>query len=229
MEPVIEYKNVFLNQQEQPVLKDVSLQVCPGDFVYLYGKVGTGKSTLLKSLYCEVPIMSGSARLFDYDLTRIKTRKVPYLRRCVGFVFQDFQLLSDRSVYDNLLFVLKATSKKTRTEMDVRISDVLRYVGMSNKGYKMPHELSGGEQQRIVIARALLNKPKLLLADEPTGNLDMETADALMQLFYNISKEGTAVIMATHNTNWCDVYKGRVLRIENQSLVEDGCNDNIIA
>jgi len=219
-ELLVDYRNVFVNQQEQPVLKDVNIQVHARDFIYLYGKVGSGKSTFLKSLYCEVPILSGEAKVFDYDLCRIKNRQVPYLRRSIGIVFQDFQLLMDRSVYDNLRFVLKATTKKSNNEIDVRISDVLRFVGMANKGYKMPHELSGGEQQRIVIARALLNEPKLLLADEPTGNLDMETADELMKLIHRISQEGTAVIMATHNLYWRNAYPGRVVRCGEESLEE---------
>ncbi|MCK9155657.1 MAG: ATP-binding cassette domain-containing protein [Paludibacteraceae bacterium] len=217
---LVEYKNVFVNQEEQPVLKDVNLEVRVKDFVYLYGKVGSGKSTFLKSIYSEVPIVSGSARVLDYDMTQIKKRQVPYLRRRIGIVFQDFQLLMDRSVYENLRFVLKATTKKNKNEIDVRISEVLRYVGMANKGYKMPHELSGGEQQRIVIARALLNEPKLLLADEPTGNLDMETADELMKLIYKISQDGNAVIMATHNLFWQNAYPGRVIRCEEETLEE---------
>lgn len=217
---LIEYTDVSISHEEYPVLKDVSLQVYAKEFVYLSGKVGSGKSTFLKSLYREVPIVAGEASVMGYDLTEMKNRQVPYLRRKIGIVFQDFKLLTDRSVYENLRFVLKATAKMSGIEMDVRISDVLRYVGMSNKGYKMPHELSGGEQQRIVIARALLNRPKLLLADEPTGNLDVETADELMQLFYQIREEGTAVIMATHNQLWCQSYPGRVLRCENGSITE---------
>ncbi|MBO4806380.1 MAG: ATP-binding cassette domain-containing protein [Paludibacteraceae bacterium] len=217
---LIDYTDVSVSHEELPVLKDVTLQVKAGDFVYLSGKVGSGKSTFLKSLYREVPIVSGEANVLGYDLSVIKNRQVPYLRRKIGIVFQDFKLLIDRSVNENLRFVLKATTKMSGIEMDVRISDVLRYVGMSNKGYKMPHELSGGEQQRIVIARALLNKPQLLLADEPTGNLDMETADELMKLFYRIKEEGTAVIMATHNQWWYQSYPGRILKCENGSITE---------
>lgn len=226
---LIEYSDVCVSHEEYPVLKDVNLQVKAGDFVYLSGKVGSGKSTLLKSLYREVPIVSGEANVLGYDLTTIKNRQVPYLRRQLGIVFQDFKLLIDRSVYENLRFVLKATTKLSSVEMDVRISDVLRYVGMSNKGYKMPHELSGGEQQRIVIARALLNRPKLLLADEPTGNLDLETADELMKLFYNIKEEGTAIIMATHNQLWCQAYPGRVLKCENGCITEMKNDNSLIA
>lgn len=221
-ELLIDYTDVSISHEEYPVLKDVTLQIHEGDFVYLCGKVGSGKSTFLKSLYHEVPIVSGQGNVLEYDLTTMKNRHVPYLRRQVGIVFQDFKLLMDRSVYENLRFVLKATTKMKDIEMDVRISDVLRYVGMSNKGYKMPHELSGGEQQRIVIARALLNKPKLLLADEPTGNLDVETADELMQLFYRIREAGTAVIMATHNQLWCQSYPGRILKCEHGNITEQG-------
>ena len=218
---LIEYKNVYINQQEQPIFKDIDLQVYEKDFIFIYGRVGSGKSTLLKSFYYEVPVLSGEAKVLEYDLRAIKKRHIPYLRRSLGIIFQDFKLLTDRSVNDNLKFVLRATGKRTKAEMEVRISEVLKYVGMPNKGYKMPHELSGGEQQRIAIARALLNNPRILLADEPTGNLDHETGNSLMQLLYKISQEGTAVIMATHNPLWAEMYPGKIVRCEDCKLTED--------
>jgi len=218
---LIEYKNVYINQQEQPIFKDINLQVHEKDFIFLYGRVGTGKSTLLKSLYYEIPVLSGDARILEYNLRSMKKRHIPYLRRSLGIVFQDFKLLTDRNVYENLRFVLHATEKHSKAEMEVRIAEVLKFVGMPNKGYKMPHELSGGEQQRIAIARALLNNPCILLADEPTGNLDHETGDALVQLLHQISQEGTAVIMATHNPLWAKRYPGRIIRCEGYGLIEE--------
>jgi len=225
---LIEYKNVYINQQEQPIFKDISLEVYERDFIYVYGRVGSGKSTLLKSFYYEVPVLSGVSKVLEYDLQAIKRRHTPYLRRSLGIIFQDFKLLIDRSVYDNLKFVLRATGKRTKGEIEARISEVLRYVGMPNKGYKMPHELSGGEQQRIAIARALLNNPRILLADEPTGNLDNETGNALMQLLHKISQEGTAVVMATHNPLWAEKYAGRIIRCEDCKLTEETTSDNQI-
>ena len=183
---LISYKNVEICQQEQVVLKNVNLEIGEGEFYYLIGKVGTGKSSLIKTMYAELPIESGEAMVLDYDLRRIKRDDIPFLRRQVGIIFQDFQLLTDRSVNENLLFVLRATGWKDKEEMQHRIDEVLKEVGMSTKGYKMPHQLSGGEQQRIVIARALLNKPKLIFADEPTGNLDPQTGSELVELLYNI-------------------------------------------
>ena len=217
---LIEYKNVSVTRQEQMILKDVSVSVNEGDFVFLLGKVGSGKSTFLKSLYCEVPIDSGSATVLDYDLCKIKNRQIPYLRRQMGIVFQDFQLLPDRSVEANLMFVLKATEQCPKKDMQNRIEEVLKYVGLSTKGYRMPHELSGGEQQRVVIARALLNHPKILLADEPTGNLDAQMGEELMRLFYKISQEGTTVIMSTHNMKWTELFPARVMNCENGMLIE---------
>lgn len=199
MSAIIDYKNVEVLRKELLVLKNVNFQLEEGQFVYLIGRVGSGKSSLMKTMYAEVPIEMGEARIFDYDLSAIRRKDVPMLRRQIGVVFQDFQLLSDRSVYDNLLFVLKATGWKNKTDIDERINEVLSEVGMEHKSYKMPHELSGGEQQRIAIARALLNRPKLILADEPTGNLDQETGHQIMSLLHRICAEGTAVIMATHN------------------------------
>lgn len=207
-------------RKEHVVLKSVDLELNEGEFVYLIGKVGSGKSSLLKTIYAEIPIESGFARVFDYDLPSIKRKQIPYLRRQIGIVFQDFQLLVDRSIYENLKFVLKATGWTDRDAIDERIEEVLKEVGMLNKSYKMPHELSGGEQQRIVIARALLNKPKLILADEPTGNLDPETGSQIINTLREIAQGGTAVVIATHNLAFLDQFPGKVIRCENKRLSE---------
>lgn len=220
MSAIIDYKNVEVLRKELLVLKNVNFQLEEGQFVYLIGRVGSGKSSLMKTMYAEVPIEMGEARIFDYDLSAIRRKDVPMLRRQIGVVFQDFQLLSDRSVYDNLLFVLKATAWKNKTDIDERINEVLREVGMEHKSYKMPHELSGGEQQRIAIARALLNRPKLILADEPTGNLDQETGHQIMSLLHRICAEGTAVIMATHNIQLTEDFPARVVKCEDKNVIE---------
>ena len=220
MAKVIEYRDVEILRQELTVLKNVNLSVEEGEFVYLIGKVGSGKSSLIKTMYAEIPIESGEAKVFDYDLAEIRRRDVPMLRRKIGVVLQDFQLLTDRSVADNLLFVLKATGWKDKEEMQERIDEVLKQVGMENKSYKMPHELSGGEQQRVVIARSILNKPKLILADEPTGNLDPETGHQIVLLLRGIAEKGTAVIMATHNINLVEEFPGRVIKCEDKKVVE---------
>lgn len=220
MSAIIDYKNVEVLRKELLVLKNVNFQLKEGQFVYLIGRVGSGKSSLMKTMYAEVPIEMGEARIFDYDLSAIRRKDVPMLRRQIGVVFQDFQLLSDRSVYDNLLFVLKATGWKNKTDIDERINEVLREVGMEHKSYKMPHELSGGEQQRIAIARALLNRPKLILADEPTGNLDQETGHQIMSLLHRICAEGTAVIMATHNIQLTEDFPARVVKCEDKNVIE---------
>lgn len=220
MAKLIDYKNVDIYRKELLVLKNVNFSLEEGEFTYLIGRVGSGKSSLMKTMYAEIPIDNGEATIFDYDLNKIKRKDVPMLRRQIGIVFQDFQLLSDRSVYDNLLFVLKATGWKNKTEIDERINEVLKEVGMSNKSYKMPHELSGGEQQRIAIARALLNKPKLILADEPTGNLDNNTGHQIMTLLHKISSEGTAVIMATHNLQLTEEFPARVMQCEDKKVAE---------
>ena len=220
MSAIIDYKTVEVLRKELLVLKNVNFQLEEGQFVYLIGRVGSGKSSLMKTMYAEVPIEMGEARIFDYDLSAIRRKDVPMLRRQIGVVFQDFQLLSDRSVYDNLLFVLKATGWKNKTDIDERINEVLSDVGMEHKSYKMPHELSGGEQQRIAIARALLNRPKLILADEPTGNLDQETGHQIMSLLHRICAEGTAVIMATHNIQLTEDFPARVVKCEDKNVIE---------
>jgi cell division transport system ATP-binding protein len=217
---LIDYKNVEIHRKEHVVLKDVSFKVAGGELVYLVGKVGSGKSSLLKTMYADVPIENGSAYVLDYDMNKIKRREVPKLRRRLGIVFQDFQLLTDRSVYANLEFVLKATGMKSSVERDERIEHVLQEVGLTNKSYKMPHELSGGEQQRVVIARALLNSPDLILADEPTGNLDPETGEQIFNLLNSIATGGTSVLLATHNHQLIDRFPGRVLLCEDKHLSE---------
>ena len=216
---LIKYKNVDICHDEHIVLKTVNLEVGKGEFVYLVGKVGSGKSTLLKSFYVEVPVKIGEAKILDYNLLKIKRKEISLLRRKLGIIFQDFQLLIDRSVIANLEFVLRATGWSNKAQIKTRIDEVLQHVGMGNKGYKMPHELSGGEQQRIVIARALLNSPEIILADEPTGNLDPHTGDQIMQLLYNIRENGTTVIMATHNMNFVHKYAGRVLECADERLI----------
>lgn len=218
---IIEYNNVQILRKEHVVLKDVTFSLAEGEFVYLTGKVGSGKSSLMKSIYAEVPITDGEARVFDYDLPTIRRRDIPYLRRRIGIVFQDFQLLTDRSVYANLEFVLKATGWTDAAARNERIEEVMKRVGMTNKSYKMPHELSGGEQQRVVIARALLNDPDLILADEPTGNLDPETGARIVEHLHDIAAAGTAVIMATHNMQLLEAYAGRTMHIEAKKLITD--------
>lgn len=222
MSSIIDYKNVEVLRKEHVVLKDVNFEVNPGEFVYLIGKVGSGKSSLLKTMYAEVPVVQGEARVFDYYLPGIKRKQIPFLRRRIGIVFQDFQLLTDRSVYANLDFVLEATGWRDKSERENRVDEALRRVGMANKSYKMPHELSGGEQQRVVIARALLNKPDLILADEPTGNLDPETGMQIVAQLHDIAADGTAVIMATHNHSLMETFAGRVMQIEGKRLM---CNN----
>jgi len=217
---LIKYVDVDIYQQELLVLRKVDFEVHSGQYIYLLGKSGSGKSSLLKSMYCEVPIDEGTAGVLGYDLLKIKNRDVPLLRRKIGIVFQDFQLLTDRTVNENLEFVLKATGWKDKLAIEEQIKSVLQQVGMSNKGYKMPHQLSGGEQQRIVIARALLNSPEITLADEPTGNLDPQTASELIELLYSICQSGTTVVMATHNLNWIKTHPGRVFKCDNEQLIE---------
>lgn len=216
---IVDYSDVELLRNELVVLKHVNFSLEVGEFVYLIGKVGSGKSTLLKSMYAEIPVQGGSARVLDFDLNAIWRADIPMLRRQIGIVFQDFQLLTDRNVYQNLRFVLDATGWRNADEKEERIDTVLKRVGMANKSYKMPHELSGGEQQRIVIARALLNNPRLILADEPTGNLDPATGDSIVRTLREIAETGTAVVMATHNLQLVEQYPARVMQCADKQLL----------
>lgn len=220
LDTIIEITNANILQKDSVVLMGVNLKVEKGEFIYLIGKVGSGKSSLVKTINAELPLTEGTAIVAGYDLGKIKRKQVPFLRRKMGIVFQDFQLLSDRSVYDNLLFVLKATGWKNKAEIKQRINDVLEKVGLEYKEHKLPHQLSGGEQQRVVIARALLNDPEIILADEPTGNLDPETSDDIMKLLVDISKNGRAVIMATHNYGLLKKFPARTIKCEKGHLVE---------
>lgn len=212
--PIIHYADVSLFQQNNLVLSDIQLKILPGEFVYLIGTTGSGKSTLIKSLYGELPVERGTATIAGFDLTKLKKSQIPLLRRKLGVVFQDFQLLFDRDVEDNLDFVLRATDWKNDSERKQRINDVLEMVGLQTKHHKMPHELSGGEQQRLAIARALLNKPEVIIADEPTGNLDPNTSDDILRLLHHISSNGTAILMATHDYRILDQFPSHVIRCE---------------
>lgn len=219
-QPLISYQHVNVSLQGQEILSDVNLELRKGEFVYLIGKVGSGKSTLLKTIYGEVEIDAGEAWVLGNAMRTLKRKDFPTLRRKLGIVFQDFQLLTDRTVHENLKFVLKATGWKNRTEIERRIEEVLQQVGMENKGYKMPNELSGGEQQRIVIARAILNKPEIILADEPTGNLDVETGRRIVELLQDICRQGSAILMTTHNLNLLSEYPRKVYKCEHHRLTE---------
>ena len=215
---IIEYNDVTISRASEPVLTGVTFELAQGDWCYLTGRVGSGKTTLLKSLYAQVPVTAGEAQVLDFDLTTIKRKHIPELRRKLGIVFQDFKLLMDRNVVENLKFVLQATGWKGHDNIVSRIEWALQQVGMVHKAYDMPHRLSGGEQQRVVIARALLNSPQLILADEPTGNLDHETSVQIMKLLRSIAADGTAVIMATHNQKLIDEFPARVLHCEGGTL-----------
>jgi len=219
LDTIIRFENADIFIQDHLVLSDVDFKVDKGEFVFLIGKVGSGKTSLIKTINAEHPLMKGEGYVSELSLHDLKRKDIPFLRRKLGIVFQDFQLLTDRSISDNLAFVLKATGWKNKTETEKRIGEVLERVGLSTKGYKMPHQLSGGEQQRVVIARALLNDPEIILADEPTGNLDPETSEAIMGILTDISKNGRAVIMATHNYNLIEKYPSRTLKCEEGKLI----------
>lgn len=218
---LVDFKNVNICQESKCVLENVNFHVDEGEFIYIIGKVGAGKSSLLKTMYCELDIESADcANVLDHNLLTIKRWQIPQLRKGIGIIFQDFQLLHDRTVYDNLRFVLRATGWRDKASVDDRINEVLDAVGMSDAINKMPHQLSGGEQQRIAISRALLNTPKIIIADEPTGNLDVETASNIVSLLKSISQKGTAVIMSTHNIPMIDKYPGIVYSCQNGTLEE---------
>ena len=218
LDVIIELKGCSIWQQDHLVLTDVNLSVRKGEFLYLVGKVGSGKSSLIKTINAQLPLKDGTGVVAGYNLSAIRMREIPYLRRKLGIVFQDFQLMTDRTVNANLEFVLKATGWKNKAEIDARIADVLEKVGLGLKGYKMPHQLSGGEQQRVVIGRALLNDPDIILADEPTGNLDPETSEGILNLLTEISRTGRAVIVATHNYTLLKKFNARTFKCEDGKL-----------
>ncbi len=221
LDTIIHLDKVSVYQSHNLVLNGVNLNVDKGEFVYLVGKTGSGKSSLLKMLYAELPLIHGNGTVAGFDLATIKKKDIPFLRRKIGIVFQDFQLLTDRTVNDNLQFVLEATGWKDKEAMQKRMQEVLEKVGLSTKGFKMPFELSGGEQQRVSIARALLNDPELILADEPTGNLDPETSEGIMNVLLDISKNGRAVLIATHDIMMFTKFPSRTIKCENGKLMSD--------
>jgi cell division transport system ATP-binding protein len=226
--PIISFKAADIAGGDSTVIYGLNMDIYPGDFVYIVGKVGTGKTSIIRTIIAETLLQKGQGQVCGFALETIKDKEIPYLRRKMGVVFQDFQLLMDRSVEDNLLFVLKATGWKSEADMAKRISEVLSAVGMERKAHKMPHQLSGGEQQRIAIARALLNEPEVIIADEPTGNLDNETADGIMKLLTSINKEkGTAIVMVTHNRQIFEKYRGRVMVCQNEACTEETDTDII--
>lgn len=223
MNSLINFQNADIRNGEATVIYGLNMEVNEGDFLYIVGKVGSGKTSVIRTIIAENPLVNGNATVCGYNLENIRRRDIPYLRRSIGIVFQDFQLLMDRNVEDNLAFVLKSTGWKNANEIDERIHEVLKDVGMENKAHKMPHQLSGGEQQRVAIARSILNNPKLIVADEPTANLDTITAKEIMDLLSKINREqGTAVVMVTHNTSIFENYPGRVFICSNEKCVEIG-------
>jgi len=218
MDYLVKLENVDIYIQKKLILKDVNLQINKGDFVYFIGKVGSGKSSLLKLLYAELPLIYGNAEVVGYNLKKIKHKKIAELRRKLGIIFQDFQLLKDRNVYENLLFVLRATGHKNKNEINKKINEVLEKTGLTDKIYSMPHQLSGGEQQRVAIARALLNNPQLIIADEPTGNLDPETSKEILNLLKEVQTTGRAIIVATHDYELIKTHPGIIFKFENNTV-----------
>jgi cell division transport system ATP-binding protein len=227
LDVIIELSDCTIWQQDHLVLSNVSLSVRKGEFIYIVGRVGSGKSSLIKTLNAQIPLKGGTAIVAGYNLSKLKTREIPYLRRKIGIVFQDFQLLTDRSVHGNLEFVLKATGWKNKQAIDARIGEVLDKVGLGLKGFKMPHQLSGGEQQRVVIGRALLNDPDIILADEPTGNLDPETSEGILKLLTDISRTGRAVMVATHNYTLLKKFTAKTIKCDDGKLVEVNNDEEI--
>ena len=218
--PLVQFKNVTINQNKQTILSDVNFEVEPGEFIFLIGKTGTGKSSLIKTLYADLPLKIGTARVLDFDLGKIKQKQIPFLRRKLGVVFQDFKLLNDRSIFENLSFVLKATGWKNKTEIKNRIEEVLSSLGVDGISQKYAFELSGGEQQRVAIARALLNSPELIIADEPTGNLDPQTSLEIMEVFRGLHQKGMTIIMATHDYNMIVKFPGKIFRCDDGKIYE---------
>ncbi len=219
-ENIIELINADIVQRDHVVLTDISLEIKTGEFVYLIGKVGSGKSSIIKTINAELPLEKGEGKVAEYNLAELKTREIPFLRRKLGVVFQDFRLLSDRNVYDNLTFVLKATDWKDETEIAIRVDEVLAMVGMTWKSKSMPHQLSGGEQQRVAIARAVLNNPEIILADEPTGNLDPQTSIELMQIFKDLNDQGKTVVIATHDYPLIRKFPARIITVDDHKIYE---------
>lgn len=220
MNAVIKFENATIFQDERPVIGSLGLEIKKGEFVYLLGRTGSGKSSLLKTIYGDLPLLNGTGSVAGYSLNNLKRKDIPYLRRKLGIVFQDFQLLGDRNVYENLRFVMKATGWDDETKIKARIIEVLKKVGLENKEAKMPHELSGGEQQRVSIARALVNEPELILADEPTGNLDPKTSEEILKLLKTIADSGSSVLLATHDMLAYQKFKSRTLVCENGTLTD---------
>lgn len=219
-EPVLQVAEATIFQENNSILNHINFEIEKGEFVYLIGRTGSGKSSLLKTLYADLPLRLGDIRLAEFNIRDIKRKEIPYLRRKIGIIFQDFQLFPDRSVADNIFFVMKATGWKDRAKMKSRLAEVLMRVGLGSVSAKMPHQLSGGEQQRVVIARALVNEPTILFADEPTGNLDPEVSDGIFKLFLEINKSGTAIMMATHNHHFIENYPARILKCDKGKLLD---------
>ncbi|MDK2909174.1 MAG: cell division transport system ATP-binding protein [Bacteroidales bacterium] len=226
MSAVVDLLDVSVFHKDVLVLSGITLKVEPGELVYLTGKTGSGKSSLLRTLYADLPLKAGQAKVVGYDLNRLRKKDIPYLRRKIGIVFQDFQLLSDRSVEDNLLFVMKATGWKDKVKMKMRVEELLNLTGLETKGHKMPHQLSGGEQQRVGVARALINQPELIIADEPTGNLDPESSEGILGLLRDISRLGTAIIVATHNYRMISLFPGTIYYLSQGKVIHSEISDS---